>query len=77
MVTAAIGAEVFEETPHEVLVGDHMRPVLKYRGRLYVGETLCILNPNGFGGRVWTAKDLELLSYNVNFNRGESSGPGN
>lgn len=69
-------SEQFADTGKEIAVSGVRRPVLKLGDRFFVGETLCILNPAGHGGIVWSARDVDLLKYNVNFTMGEESGPG-
>lgn len=68
--------ERFVDTGLEIAVRGERRPVLKLGNRLYVGETLCVLNPAGLGGTVWSAASEDLLKYNVNFTMGEESGQG-
>lgn len=64
----------FQKTRHQINVLGTDRPVLKLGKRLFVGETLSLVNPNGFGGRVWSAMNLDLLKYNANL--GRHNGPG-
>jgi hypothetical protein len=61
--------ETFVDTNEAMEINGQSRPVLKLGDRLYVGETLCMLNPAGFGGRIWTAKNREQLRYNAHFRR--------
>lgn len=46
------------------------RPVLRLGNRIYAGEFLSMLNPHGYGGKVWSALDLDIdqLQYNIDFN---------
>lgn len=50
------------------------RPVLKLDSRLYAGEYLSLLNPNGFGGTVWSGRTREDLQYNIDFIRRQERG---
>lgn len=63
---------LFEDTGQTMRFGKHNRPVFKLgrvRPRYFVGEMLTVLNPSGAGGRVWSAKNLQDLEYNVHFHR--------
>lgn len=64
----------FTETSHTIPLDGKHRPVLELEGRLYVGETLCLLNPAGHGGRVWSGRDMDSLKYNVHFKKVDADG---
>lgn len=42
-------------------------PVFKFGKFFYAGETLSLLNPHGFDGKVWSGSTLERLEHNANF----------
>lgn len=61
----AIG-EQFEDTSEKVrLRSGEERPVLRLGNRFYAGETLSLVNPNGFGGQVWSGSTIELLQGSI------------
>ncbi len=59
-------SEIFEETGLTVKVDGRFRPVLRLGKRLFAGEHLSMLNPHGFGGHVWSGKDIDELQFNIN-----------
>lgn len=77
-IKAQMKAKVlFEDTGRTVRFGKHDRPVLKLgrvRPRYFVGEMLTMINPSGAGGRVWSARTLQDLEYNVYFHRSYRNG---
>lgn len=62
-------SDQFEDTGKPMVLLGQERPVLKLGARLYVGETLSLVNPHGFGGRVWSARTRDQLKYNAHFGR--------
>ena len=57
----------FVDTGRQVRIcTGELRPVLRLGDRLFVGETLSVVNPHGFGGRVWSAMDEDTLLFNAN-----------
>lgn len=68
-------SQQFEATPDVIDVFGVVRPVLKLGKRLFVGETLSMLNPYGYGGRVWAStKGLDQLKFNVHEGRHDGTG---
>lgn len=50
---------------HEGKFQPIVRPVLRLGDRLFAGETLSMLNPYGYGGRVWSGRDVDELQHNI------------
>lgn len=57
-----------------ISIGGKDRPVLRLGKRLFAGEQLSIVNPAGYGGRVWSGMDLDHLKFNAAFARGKQHG---
>lgn len=74
MLSTKKPAETFVDTGKTMSINGIERPVLKLGKRFYVGEALCMLNPAGFGGRVWTSFDIHRLNYNAHFRRRDGLG---
>lgn len=55
-------------------MGGEDRPVLRLGKRLFVGEQLSLLNPYGYGGRVWSGMDLDHLKFNATYSEGRAHG---